>query len=63
MLVEPHLARAPIEGLSLWSVNEALARADIAVILVAHRAFRRIPRELLLGPSVVDTVGLLGGVG
>jgi hypothetical protein len=29
------------------------------VILVAHRAFTRLRRELFTRPSVVDTVGLL----
>jgi UDP-N-acetyl-D-mannosaminuronic acid dehydrogenase len=59
MLVEPHLSRSPIEGHALHDPHEALAAADIAVILVAHRAFRRLPRELFLAPRVLDTVGLL----
>jgi UDP-N-acetyl-D-mannosaminuronic acid dehydrogenase len=59
VLVEPHLAASPIEGLPLMAAEPALRTADIAVILVAHRAFARLPRDLFTRPSVVDTVGLL----
>lgn len=59
LLVEPHLERSPIDGLPLHPAERALGVADIAVILVAHRAFRRLPRDLFLGPAVIDTVGLL----
>lgn len=59
VVVEPHLAKCPIEGVPLESAEEALRTADIVVILVAHRAFGRLRRELFHRPSVVDTVGLL----
>ena len=59
LLVEPHLARSPIDGLPLHTAEDALAAADIAVVLVAHRAFRRLPRALFHRPAVVDAVGLL----
>lgn len=61
LLVEPHLEQTPLPelNLSLHEAEPALRDADIAVILVAHRQFRRLPRELFTRPSVIDTVGLL----
>ena len=61
LVVEPHLRRCPIEGLELVEPEVALQQADIVVILVAHRQFGRLPRELFTRPSVIDTVGLLAG--
>ena len=61
MLVEPHLSECPIEGLELHDAEAALREADVVVILVAHRQFRRLSRELFTRPSVIDTVGLLEG--
>ncbi len=61
MLVEPHLSDSPMPELPLFTPDNALAHADIAVILVAHRAFRRIRRDVLVRLSVVDTVGLMHG--
>ncbi|MEX1367609.1 MAG: UDP-N-acetyl-D-mannosamine dehydrogenase [Nannocystaceae bacterium] len=59
LVVEPHLERCPIEGLSLHTAEDALREADIVVVLVAHRQFARLPREWFTRPSVIDTVGLL----
>ncbi len=59
VVVEPHLDRCPIDGVPLESAEDALRTADIVVILVAHRSFGRLRRELFNRPSVVDTVGLL----
>ena len=61
MIVEPHLDESPIEGLPLVEAEAALRAADIVVVLVAHRQFSRLSRELFTRPSVVDTVGLLAG--
>jgi UDP-N-acetyl-D-mannosaminuronic acid dehydrogenase len=61
LVVEPHLRKCPIEGLSLHEPEDALRQADIVVILVAHRQFQRLSRELFTRPSVIDTVGLLVG--
>lgn len=61
LVVEPHLEHSPIEGLALVDAEEALQQADVVVILVAHRQFRRLSRELFTRPSVIDTVGLLAG--
>ncbi len=59
LVVEPHLRACPIAGLSLHEPEVALRQADIAVILVGHRQFRRLPREAFTRPSVIDMVGLL----
>ena len=59
MLVEPHLHRSPIDGVPLVALEQALASADIVVILVAHRQFRHLRPDQLLRLMVVDTVGLL----
>ena len=59
LLVEPHLTTSPIPGLPLVGLEDALARADIAAILVAHRDFRRLRPDALLRLMVVDAVGLL----
>ncbi|HTV23707.1 MAG TPA: UDP-N-acetyl-D-mannosamine dehydrogenase [Polyangiaceae bacterium] len=56
-IVEPHLARHP--ELELSSLEAALDGADIVVFLVAHRAFRHIPRPLLNEKIVIDTCGAL----
>ncbi|WP_293246540.1 UDP-N-acetyl-D-mannosamine dehydrogenase [Nannocystis sp.] len=59
LLVEPHLHTSPIAGAPLVPLAEALAAADIVVVLVAHRQFRHLRPDHLLRLMVVDTVGLL----
>ncbi|MEM6990141.1 MAG: UDP-N-acetyl-D-mannosamine dehydrogenase [Myxococcota bacterium] len=59
LIAEPHLTACPIEGHALVDVEDAVRQADIVLILVAHRRFSRVPRELFTRPSVIDTVGLL----
>ncbi len=54
---EPHLADHP--ELTLVGVDEAIARADIVALLVAHRAFRGLDRERLKERIVIDACGLL----
>lgn len=61
LLVEPHLRQSPIAGVPLVPLAEALERADIVAILVAHREFKRLRPEDLLRVMVVDAVGLLAG--
>ena len=58
-LVEPHLQRSPIPEAPLVGLTQALADADILVILVAHRQFRHLRPDHLLHLMVVDPVGLL----
>ncbi len=59
LIAEPHLSKCPIDGHELVDVEDAVRQADIVVILVAHRRFSRVPRDLFTRPSVIDTVGLL----
>lgn len=59
LIAEPHLTVCPVDGHQLVEVEDAVRQADIVVILVAHRRFSRVPRDLFMRPSVIDTVGLL----
>ena len=56
-VVEPHLERH--EEFELISPHAALEDADIALFLVAHDAFRKIPRKALEEKVVIDTCGVL----
>lgn len=58
LLVEPHLRNSPIDGCPLVAVDEALERADLAVVLVAHRRFRGIDTGRYEGLETLDCVGL-----
>lgn len=53
--VEPHVEQAP-HGLPLVSAEEAVAKADLVVYLVAHTAFRSLTERP--GQRVVDVCGL-----
>lgn len=62
LVVEPHIRALPpplaqLAGLELAEVNEAVAKADIVVFLVNHRAFAAIQPEQLQGKSVVNACG------
>lgn len=59
LVVEPHLDKCPIEGLELVDGETAVRDADIVLVLVSHRRFARLPKDLFTRPSVIDTVGLL----
>jgi len=64
MIVEPHVERLPDElsglpGVEASSLDEAVAQADIVVILVAHNRFRKLDRGAFGHKVVIDTVGLL----
>lgn len=56
LAVEPNVAE--VDGLSLTSLHEALERADIVVVLVAHRQFLNIDPVRLRDKVVIDTVGV-----
>ena len=56
LVVEPHLSGH--EEFTLCSLEDALERADIVLVLVDHRAFKRIPREVLHEKILIDTRGL-----
>lgn len=60
MVVEPFIERLPLtlEGkATLAQFDEAVAEADIVVLLVDHRAFKTTDPSLLSGKVVVDTRG------
>lgn len=63
LVVEPHARELPAElaqapGVELVGLTEALAQADILVLLVNHRAFAKVDRRVLMEKVVVDTRGL-----
>jgi len=61
LIVEPNVETAPrsLEGQQLVSTDDALAKADVIVLLVAHDEFAAVARELRPDQTVVDAVGLL----
>ncbi|MBV8808431.1 MAG: UDP-N-acetyl-D-mannosamine dehydrogenase [Acidobacteriaceae bacterium] len=63
LVVEPHIRKLPAvlagrDHLTLASTEDAIARADIVLLLVNHRRFRNIDRRLLLEKVVIDTRGM-----
>ena len=61
LIVEPNVSELPasLRGHALVSAQEAVADADITVLLVAHKEFVAIAGTLTGGKSVIDAVGLL----
>ncbi|MEN9633908.1 MAG: hypothetical protein RL077_2312 [Verrucomicrobiota bacterium] len=63
LAVEPHVTARPkalvdVESVALVSLDEALRRADIVVLLVNHRQFLAVDRARLDGKIVIDTRGV-----
>ncbi len=63
LVVEPYIEALPatLQGLAeirLVRAEEALAEADIVLLLVDHRPFKQIDRALLRDKVVIDTRGL-----
>ncbi|WAC66506.1 UDP-N-acetyl-D-mannosamine dehydrogenase [Agrococcus sp. SL85] len=63
-VVEPHVddlptALAEHAAVELLPLEEALAGADLAVVLVGHQQFRAMDRSLLEGLEVLDVPGAL----
>ncbi|WP_164496336.1 UDP-N-acetyl-D-mannosamine dehydrogenase [Ferruginivarius sediminum] len=63
LVVEPHLKTLPAtlaEAIHVEKVemNDALSRADILVLLVGHREFRKVDMRKIYERVVIDTVGL-----
>ena len=62
LVVDPHIAALP-RGLAATrrvrrvSLSEALAAADVVVLLVGHREFRAVSARRLAGKTVIDTCG------
>ena len=66
LAVEPNIDELPAElaatsSLRLRALDEAIADADIVVLLVDHKEFKRIPKAELLARVVVDTRGVWAG--
>ncbi len=60
-IAEPHIEQVPpsLAHQALVSPAEAIERADVVVILVAHQAFGALRERLRRHAAVVDAVGLL----
>ena len=63
MVSDPMLSRLPsalasCDNLTLVKAQDAIAAADIVVLLVDHNQFRTLPRKLLDGKVVLDTRGI-----
>lgn len=61
LAVEPHIRALPkaLEGKAdLVTLDEALAKADVIVLLVDHAAFKSVSVEQLAGKQVIDTRGI-----
>ena len=60
-VVEPHINKLPRElespNLQLADFEVAVKSANLIVLLVAHRAFMHVDRDLLKDKFVIDTVG------
>lgn len=60
LIAEPHVAKLPecFNGkASLETAEEAIKRADIVVLLVDHRPFKRLSKRILDQRVVIDTRG------
>ena len=61
MVVEPHVNKLPHElespNLQLADFEVAVKSANLIVLLVAHRAFMHVDRDMLKDKFVIDTVG------
>jgi UDP-N-acetyl-D-mannosaminuronic acid dehydrogenase len=63
LVVEPNVGRLPkslseFSSVRLSDLQSALKDADIIVLLVDHRQFKRVDRELLNVKIVIDTRGM-----
>ncbi len=63
LVVEPNTRELPasirdVPGVRRAELREALTAADIIVLLVDHRQFRRVDRELLKVKITIDTRGI-----
>ena len=63
LIVEPNVRKLPASlsqasNIKLVELREALAAADIVLLLVDHRQFKRIDRDLLKPKITIDTRGI-----
>jgi UDP-N-acetyl-D-mannosaminuronic acid dehydrogenase len=61
-VVEPHLEMLPRElqlpHVKFTDIHEAIAKADLVLLLVNHRKFGELDRSLLQNKQIIDTRGL-----
>lgn len=63
ILVEPHIAQMPdllkqYDNIEFYDTKQAINKADIIILLVNHKAFKAIDRNLLKEKIVIDTRGM-----
>ena len=63
LAVEPHIDALPpeldgLDGVSLASLDDALAQADIIVLLVDHKDFKAVDQGRLAGKTIFDARGI-----
>jgi len=63
LIVEPHIEQLPASlanqpGVDLAEFNDALQQADIVVLLVNHRLFKDVDKDLIKSKVVIDTRGM-----
>jgi UDP-N-acetyl-D-mannosaminuronic acid dehydrogenase len=63
LVVEPNVKQLPASlarasGVNLVELREALSAADIVLLLVDHRQFKRVDRDLLKPKITIDTRGV-----
>jgi UDP-N-acetyl-D-mannosaminuronic acid dehydrogenase len=65
-IVEPNIKKIPNEFdkdlVELVSIETAITKSDILVLLVDHEHFKKINQDSLLGKQVIDTRGVLNEV-
>jgi UDP-N-acetyl-D-mannosaminuronic acid dehydrogenase len=63
VVVEPHIDELPaslaeFDSIELVSLDEALARANVVLMLVSHKPFYNIDKALLKNKRIIDTRGV-----
>ncbi len=64
LAVEPHIESLPDSigrNVKLTSAQQAVAQADVVVLLVDHTAFQDIPLDSLSGKQIIDVRGFWSG--
>ena len=61
--VEPNIQTLPLKlqnmkNVSLMEYHEAINKADIVLLLVDHKEFKNLDKEMLKGKIIIDTRGI-----
>ncbi|WP_396124306.1 UDP-N-acetyl-D-mannosamine dehydrogenase [Bacillus pseudomycoides] len=63
LVVEPYISELPAtiqkEGMRLTTIDEALEKAEVIVLLVDHDQFKSINTEALENKAIIDTRGMI----